>query len=142
MSKGIVAPALLALILSCGLLAGPVEAKDIKLGGEQNEHKLPLNTIELPQIAVAIRTEDGGWRHIRISAWLAAKDASTARTIDRMKNSIVGKADRELPNHSFDTLLSPELGSVEAKKAIRIAVEATLGHPYNGDILIRNLLVY
>jgi hypothetical protein len=132
----------LAVALAALLASGPLAAKDIRLGGQKDADKLPPNMVALPTIAVAIRTDDGGWKHIKIDAWLAAKDVRTAKVMEGMKTNIIAKADRELPNRDFTTLLSPELGSNEAKKAIQAAVEATLGRPYTGDILIRNMLVY
>jgi len=128
-----------ALILSalCSLPAG---AKDIRLGG--TDDKLPKTMVVLPTIAVAIRAEDGGWKHIKIDAWLQAKDVRTAKTMENMKNTIIAKADRELPNHDFAILMSAENGSNEAKKAIAAAVEMTIGRAYTGEVLIRNMLVY
>jgi hypothetical protein len=133
----------LLLVLACiAFLAGPAGAKDIKLGGEQKSVKLPNNTVALKTIAVAIRGEDGGWKNIKIDAWLTSKDSATAQAIEVAKNAILARADRELPNHSFEALQSAELGSIEAKKAIHKSVEAVLGHPWNGDVLIHNMLVY
>jgi len=131
----------LAIVFLFSLAAAmPAAAKEIRLGGTDNS--LPKNMVELPMIAVAIRTEDGGWKHIKINAWLAAKDVRTAKTMEGMKNSISAKVDRELPNHDFAVLASAENGSNEAKKAIITAVEATIGRTYTGDVLIRNMLVY
>lgn len=135
----------ISLIAIFCLAASPLvaaEAKDIKLGGEKKGAELPPNTTQLKPIAVAIRTEDGGWRHIRIDAWLESKDPLTAKAMEAAKSVIIAKADRDLPNRNFDTLLSPELGSNEAKKAIRSAVEASLGHPWNGEVLIHNFVIY
>jgi hypothetical protein len=134
--------ACLASLLSLFIAVAPINAKDIKLGGEKKTETLPPNVVAMPSIAVAIRTDDGGWKHIKIDCWLVSKDIRTSKAIEVLRNSIAGKADRELPNHSFETLLSPELGSVEAKKAIRTAVEASLGREYTGEVLIRNMLVY
>jgi hypothetical protein len=122
------------------LTAMPAGAKDIRLGGE--DKSLPKNMVVLPTIAVAMRTDDGGWKHIKIDAWLAAKDQRTAKTMESMKNTIIAKADRELPNHDWAVLASAKDGSDEAKRAIAIAVEATIGRAYTGDVLIRNMLVY
>jgi len=132
---------LLSAGVALAVTAAPVAAKDIRLGGSTDE-KLPKNIVQLPPIAVAIRTDDGGWKHIRIDAWLEAKDTRTAKTMENMKNTIIAKADRELPNHDFAVLQSAELGSTEAKKAIVAAIEATIGREYKGDVLIRSMLVY
>ncbi len=128
----------IALLLA-GLATSSVDAKDIKLGGEQ---KIPTNMIVLPTITVAIRTDDGGWKHIQIDAWLAGTDAANARALEALKNTIIAKADREFPNRDFETLQSAGQGSNEAKKVIHGAVEAGLGHEWKGDVLIRNMLVY
>jgi hypothetical protein len=131
---------LIAAAFTLVLAAQPAGAKDIRLGG--TDEKLPKNIVQLPTIAVAMRTEDGGWRHIKIDAWLAAKDVRTAKAMESVKNTIIAKADRELPNHDFATLQSAELGSNEAKKVIVAAVEATIGREYKGEVLIRSMLVY
>ena len=131
----------LPLLCLLALLAAlPAGAKEIRLGGE--DKSLPKNTVLLPTIAVAIRTEDGGWKHIKIDAWLQAKDVRTAKTMESMKNTIIAKVDRELPNHDWAILSSAKDGSDEAKRAIASAVEMTIGRAYTGDVLIRNMLVY
>lgn len=136
---------LLSGILSALLLAGApqagVWAKDIKLGGEA-KNKLPKTTIALPRISVAIRGEDGGWRHIAIDCWLAGTDEENAKELEVKRNIIIGKADRELPNRNFEVLQSSVLGSMEAKKVIHAAVEAGIGHEWKGEVLIKNMLVY
>jgi hypothetical protein len=129
----------LAPILLGVVLAIPVEAKDIKLGGGDRVHPL---VVELPTIAVAIRGDDGGWKHIKIDAWLQSKDIATAKKLEAVKNIIIAKADRELPNHDFETLKSPQTGSREAKRAIHAAAEAGLGQKWDGEVLIHNMLVY
>ena len=117
-------------------------SKDIKLGGDQKQGKLPPNMIALPSILVAIRGEDGGWRHIKIDAWLAGTDEDNAKRLEALKNTIRDKADREFPNRNFEILQSAGQGSAEAKKVIHGAVEAGLGKEWKGDVLIRNMLVY
>ncbi|MDR3441066.1 hypothetical protein [Telmatospirillum sp.] len=129
-------------------LAGPVFAKDIRLGGTSASPtapppKLAPNIIELPTIEVSIRKEDGGWRHIRIDAWLAPKQVAIARDMDGMKTSIVKHAREELPgNRGFDALRSAHEGNQVAKEVLHHAAERSLGHPWDGDVLIRNILVY
>ena len=132
-------PGIAAALLLAALPLLSVYAKDIKLGGQQ---KLPTNMIALPTIAVAIRGDDGGWRHIKIDAWLAGTDAENAKTLEALKNTIINRADRELPNRNFEVLQSAVQGSAEAKRVIHAAVEAGLGHEWKGDVLIRNMLVY
>jgi len=100
------------------------------------------NMVTLPTIAVAIKTDDGGWHHVKIDAYLDAKNPRAAKILHGFENMIRDKADKEIPNHSFETLRSPELGSIEAKKCILVAVEESLGHPFTGEVLIRNMLVY
>jgi hypothetical protein len=131
----------LAALLLTALTATPVAAKDIRLGGDATT-KLAPNMIVLPTIAVAIRTDDGGWKHIKIDAWLAGTDPDNAKALESLKNTIIGKADREFPNRNFETLQSAGQGSAEAKRVIHAAVEAGLGHEWKGDVLIRNMLVY
>jgi hypothetical protein len=114
-------------------------AKDVTLGGDKKE---PKNMVELPKISVVIQTEDGGWKHIVIDAWLAPKDISTVPELEKSKTAILKWVDHALPNHDFATLQSPEGGSAEAKKTIRAGTEATLGHPWKGDVLITTMLVY
>lgn len=133
-------PGIAAALLLAALPLPPVYAKDIKLGGGQQ--KLPTNMIALPTIAVAIRGDDGGWKHIKIDAWLAGTDAENAKTLEALKNTIINRADRELPNRNFEVLQSAVQGSAEAKRVIHAAVEAGLGHEWKGDVLIRNMLVY
>jgi hypothetical protein len=96
----------------------------------------------LPTIAVAIRDDDGGWRHIKVDAWLQSKDSATAAALEAVKTTIIAKADRELPNHDFATLQSPQIGTTEIKHAIHAAAEAGLGRKWNGEVLIHNLLIY
>jgi hypothetical protein len=131
----------LAVSLLIALAASPVAAKDIKLGGQAG-NKLPPTMIVLPTIAVAIRTEDGGWKHVKIDTWLAGTDVENAKQLESLKNVIIGKADREIPNRNFETLQSPGQGSAEAKRVIHAAVEASLGHEWKGEVLIKNMMVY
>ncbi|HMA48945.1 MAG TPA: hypothetical protein VKP60_04275 [Magnetospirillaceae bacterium] len=135
-------PRIFAALLLIGLASSSIYAKDIKLGGEQKQGKLPPNMIVLPPIMVMIRGEDGGWKHIKIDAWLAGTDVDNAKRLDALKNTIRDKADRELPNRNFEILQSAGQGSTEAKKVIHAAVEAGLGAEWKGDVLIRNMLVY
>jgi hypothetical protein len=130
-----------ALIIALAWEGGPAAAKDIKLGGKKEE-TLPPKITALPTIAVAIRTDEGGWKHIQIDAWLYSKDLRTAKLLEGLKNDITARADREMPNRNYATLQSPELGSNEAKKAILSAVAGSLGHNYDGEVLIKNMLVY
>jgi hypothetical protein len=134
---------LFPIILAAMLLAvpghTPVFAKDIKLGGEQ---KLPLTMIVLPRIAVAIRADDGGWRHVEVDCWLAGTDVENAKRLETLKTTIIAKADREFPNRNFEILQSAAEGSNEAKKVIHAAVEAAMGSEWKGQVLIRNMLVY
>jgi hypothetical protein len=140
-SKRSIARIFVALLL-VGLASSSGYAKDIKLGGEQKLGKLPPNVIVLPTIAVMIRGEDGGWKHIKIDAWLAGTDEDNARKLDALKNFIKDRADREFPNRNFEILQSARQGSVEAKRVIHSAVEAGLGGEWKGDVLIKNMLVY
>src|SRR5579859_1613100 len=129
------------ILLLAALAATPAAAKDIKLGG-QAQQKLAPTMIVLPTIAVVMRDEEGGWKHIKIDAWLAGTDIENAKELDRIKNIIMNKADREFPNRNYETLQSPGQGSVEAKRVIHAAVEAGLGHEWKGDVLIHSMLVY
>ena len=131
-----------AAFLVFGLASPFVYAKDIKLGGEQKEGKLPPNMIALPPIMVMMRTDDGGWKHIKIDAWLAGTDEDNAKKLESLKNTIKDKADREFPNRNFEILQSAGQGSSEAKKVIHAAVEAGLGKEWKGDVLIKDMLVY
>ena len=133
---------LFATLLLIGVASSSVYAKDIKLGGEQKLGKLPPNMIALPPIMVMIRTEDGGWKHIKIDAWLAGTDIDNAKRLEALKNTIRDKADREFPNRNFEILQSAAQGSNEAKKVIHAAVEAGLGKEWKGDVLIKDMLVY
>ncbi len=135
-------PKIFAALLLIGLASSCVYAKDIKLGGEQKLGKLPPNMIVLPPIMVMIRGDDGGWKHIKIDAWLAGTDIDNAKKLESLKNTIKDKADREFPNRNFEVLQSAGQGSAEAKKVIHAAVEAGLGGEWKGDVLIRNMLVY
>lgn len=132
----------LALLLSAMMAISPAAAKDVKLGGAANAPKLAPNMIVLPTIAVAMRTDDGGWKHVKIDAWLAGTDIDNAKKLDSLKNIITNKADREIPNRSYETLQSPGQGSAEAKRIIHAAVEAGLGHEWKGEVMIKNMLVY
>ena len=132
-------PAIVAALLLAGPAPLPAFAKDIKLGGAA---KLTPTMIALPRISVAIRTEDGGWKHIAIDCWLAGTDVDNARQLEALKNTIIAKADREMPNRNFEILQSPGEGDAEAKKVIHAAVEAAFGHEWKGQVLIRNMLVY
>src|SRR6516165_463541 len=90
-------------LLLAALSLTPAAAKDIKLGGQQ---KLNPTMIVLPTIAVVMRDEEGGWKHIKIDAWLAGTDIENAKELDRIKNIIMNKADREFPNRNYETLQS------------------------------------
>ena len=131
----------LGILLLTVLALNPAAAKDIKLGGEQKD-KLPTNMVVLPVIAVMIRTEDGGWKHIKIDAWLAGTDADNAKKLEGLKHLIITKADHELPYRNYETLQSPGQGAIEAKRIIHAAVEAGLGHEWKGEVLIHNMMVY
>lgn len=129
--------------------AQPVSARDIRLGGTrkgpdtEEPMTLPPNIVELPVIVVALRKSDGGWRHIRINAWLAPSDTDTARDMEDKKTSIAKKARENFPGpRGFDTLKSPREGPEAAKDILRAAAERSLGHPWDGDVLIRSMVVY
>jgi hypothetical protein len=126
-------------LLAAGLLSGPANAKDIKLGGGQKGDML---NVHLPPMKIMIPTGDGGWKHIQIDAWLMAKDQVTARAMDVAKNNIVNMADKEMPNRDWQVLANPELGSNEVKKVIHAAAEAGLGHPWQGDVMLQSFLIY
>jgi len=132
-------PGIFAALLLASWVPGPLHAKDIKLGGEQ---KLTPTMIALPRVSVAIRTEDGGWKHVAVDCWLAGVDVEEARRLEALKNTIIAKADREMPNRNFEILQSAAEGSAEAKKVIHAAVETALGREWKGQVLIRNMLVY
>jgi len=136
--KGLL-PGIFAVMMLIMPVHAPLYAKDIKLGGEQ---KLTPTMIALPRISVAIRTEDGGWKHVAVDCWLAGVDVDEARRLEALKNIIIGKADREMPNRNFEILQSAGEGDAEAKKVIHAAVEAALGREWKGQVLIRNMLVY
>jgi hypothetical protein len=139
---------LLALVMGAvAWSGGEAAAREVRLGGQEkstspDKTDLPPNVVGLPTITLAIRREDGGWRHVTIDAWLVPKDVDTARSMDQMKSLIVRNLDKSLPKRSFELLQSANDGSNEAKKAIHEAAEISLGHPWTGDVLIRSLLVY
>jgi hypothetical protein len=127
------------------------DARDINLGGTKAAPgvtvppptKLPPNIVTLPTIVVAIRKEDGGWHHVRIDAWLAPQDTATARVMDDKKTSIVKVSETTLPGaRGFSALQSAADGNLVAKDVIRAAAEQTIGRPWTGEVLIRNILVY
>lgn len=128
----------------------PAFAKDIRLGGTNAAPDAPPpparlapNIVELPIIVVALRKDDGGWHHIRINAWLAPKDVSTAHDMDDKKTAIVKKSREAFPGTTgFEALRSAENGDRIAKEIIHSAAEHALGHPWTGEVLIRNILVY
>ena len=129
-------------------MGSPAFAREIHLGGTDTDKgapppKLAPNIVELPTIIASIRKEDGGWRHIRIDAWLAPKDIGTARAMDDKKTSIVMRSRDAFPGkRGFETLQSARDGNQAAKEVIHSAAEKTLGRPWTGDVLIRNMLVY
>ena len=127
----------------------PTVAKDMKLGGQQNQHpeapppvKLPLNFVELPPMLAAMQEADGRWRHVRIDAWLDADDEFTGRMLDNLKKAIAKRVSDELADVGYDALHSPRDGSEVAKKTIRKVAEETLGHSWKGTVRIRAMLVY
>jgi hypothetical protein len=130
------------LVLGLTLAVSLVSAKDIKTGGATKGPKPPPTYVELPVISVAMRTEDGGWHHVQITAWLAPKDMETLHALETAKNSIIDRADHDLPTRSYETLKGAETGEAEAKKVIKAASEASLGHAWQGDVLIQKFLVY
>ncbi len=134
----------LAAFLAAGLLALPATARDIRLGGQKSgqQEALPPNVVKLPMIDVAIRKDDGGWHHVRIDAWLAAEDDATAKKLDDLKTAISLKAKAGIPKRPFESLRSAHEGSAVAKQVIAEATEQSLGHPWKGDVLIREMLAY
>ena len=130
------------LAFALSLAVSGAFAKDIKTGGGKKGEKAPPAYVELPVISVAMRTEDGGWHHVQITAWLAPKDMETLRALETAKNAIIDRADHDLPTRNYETLKSAEQGSVEAKKVIKAAAEAGLGHPWQGDVLIQKFMIY
>lgn len=136
-------PLLLALTLL--LSATPVEAKTINLGGGKVEKQKSVLFIELPSIEAALPKGDdnGGWRHVRIDAYITPKDVLTGTQLEAVKSSIVKHAAEEtLPAAGYDKLKSPYGGEEAAKKALRIATDRALGHPWEGEISIRTFLTY
>ncbi|PKU23545.1 hypothetical protein [Telmatospirillum siberiense] len=141
----------LALAVIIVLSFHPADAKDIRLGGTNASPappppppaKLAPNIIELPIIVIAIRKEDGGWHHIRINAWLAPKDVATAHDMDDKKTAIVRRSKDAFPGtRGFEALQSARDGDQIAKEVIHAAAEHTIGRPWTGDVLIRNILIY
>lgn len=139
-----------AIMVLCGNLQSAV-AKDIRLGGTNSAPGAPVqapptlapNIVELPTIIAAIRKDDGGWHHVRIDAWLAPTDVATAQHMDEMKSSIVKRSKEALPGpHGFEVLQSAHDGNQAAKDVIHAAAERTIGRPWTGDVLIRNIMVY
>ena len=130
------------LALSC---SAPTEAKTINLGGKSKDKMSAFRIIELPSINVAMPKGDvnNGWRHIRIDAYIMPKDEQTGLMLDGVKSSIVKHATEEtVPATGYDKLHSPYGGEEAAKKAIRIAAERALGHPFEGEIEIKTFLSY
>jgi hypothetical protein len=121
-------------------------AREINLGGErsngQTAPKLPPNVVELPNIVVAIRKPDGGWRHVKIHAWLAPKDVDVAEAMDGRRTSIVHSIQEKIPQQDFEMLTAAHSGSTLAKEVIHSAAEENIGRPWSGDVLISELLVY
>ncbi len=142
MRRAFLISGILSVLLLAGAPGAVVWAKDIKLGGEPDKNKLPATMIPLKRISVAIRGEDGSWKHIAIDCWLAGTDEVNAKELDVNKNIIIAKADHELPNRNFEIMQSAVQGTAEAKKVIHAAVEASIGHEWKGQVLIKNMLVY
>ena len=139
----------LGLLMAAALLAisctAPVDAKTINLGGGQKDKMSAFRIIELPSINVALPKGDvnNGWQHIRIDAYIMPKDEVTGQMLDGVKSSIVKFAVEEtVPATGYDKLHSPYGGEEAAKKAIRIAAERALGHPFEGEVEIKTFLTY
>ncbi len=134
---------LLVLFAGC-LMAMPAAARDVRLGGQTTgpNQVLPPDTVKLPTIDAAIRRDDGGWHHVTIDAWLAAGDPVTAKRLEELKTAIADKVKEVIPEQPFEQLRSAHGGSTYAKKIISQATEQSLGHPWQGDVLIRELLAY
>lgn len=133
------------LILSAASPTAPAEAKTIRLGGEEKNKMNAFRIIELPSINVALPKNDdhNGWRHVRIDAYIMPKDDLTGQQLDSVKSSIVKHAVEEtVPATGYDKLHTPYGGEEAAKKAIRIAAERALGHPFEGEIEIKTFLSY
>jgi len=136
---------LIATVLLAFTCSAPVDAKTINLGGAQKDKMSAFRIIELPSINVALPKGDvnNGWRHIRIDAYIMPKDEVTGQMLDGVKSSIVKHATEEtVPATGYDKLHSPYGGEEAAKKAIRIAAERALGHPFEGEIEIKTFLTY
>jgi hypothetical protein len=121
-------------------------AREVNLGGQrapgEAAPQLPANIVELPPIIIAIRKTDGGWRHVRIDAWLAPKDTDTAESMDEMKSVITRSIQERIPKADFEALAAAHSGSALAKEVIHAAAEQGIGRSWSGDVLIRQLLVY
>ncbi len=72
----------------------------------------------------------------------APRDLNELVILEQQKTVISGKAKEAFPEESFEVLRAPREGSLLAKQTIRQAAEKALGHPWTGDVLIHNMLVY
>jgi hypothetical protein len=129
------------------ILAVPQPAaanREIRLGGSDKHQgdKPPADIVALPTIHVAIRKPDGGWHHIQIDAWLAPNDKDLAGKMESVKTVIVRKATANFPLKPFPSLVSAHDGSRLAKEVIHSAAARSIGREWQGDVLIRNIVVY
>ncbi len=105
-----------AMLALAGLVpADRAAAREIRLGGTSHveEQKNPL-IVTLPTMELALPRNDGngGWRHIRIDAYLTVGDPVLGKELDGMKSSIVRHAVQEtLPATGYARLKEPYGGS-------------------------------
>lgn len=135
--------AVLAVVLCLWAPAG--QARDINLGGRQEEPEVkekPRFIVALPTIELSVARDDGGWRHIHIDAWLTTHDDRTTEDLDKMRSTIVRLTEDALPDHDFEEYKSPRQGLRLIKEIIRRATDKSLGHPWKGEVMIKNFLAY
>ena len=134
-----------ALAAALCLASPALQARDINLGGHQEEpekKEKPRHIVTLPTIELSLAREDGGWNHIRVDAWLTTRDDDTTEELDKMRSTIVRLTQDALPERDFQDYKAPRQGFRLVKQIIRQAADKSLGHPWKGEVMIKNMLAY
>lgn len=145
---------LAGLAFGLGASASDAAARDITLGGHREEQrhsntdnqiqaKLPENAVALPRLVASVQNrETGRWQRVLVDAYLQTGDSKAlGQARDHLKD-IAERARPQLQSRPAEFLGAAHSGVREAKDAIRLAMEESLGHSWSGNIYIRSLAVF
>jgi hypothetical protein len=129
-------------------------ARDITLGGhrEEKQHsnsdtqfkaKLPEDALALPRLVASVQNrETGRWQRVLVDAYLQSADSKAMGQVRDRLQDIAKRARPQLQARPAEFLEAARSGPREAKDAIRLAAEESLGHSWAGNIYIRSMAVF